>query len=149
MRSGRGRRGAPGRECGAAGDRCNDARIDEARSRRAAIDDQDAVEEFAAEAADEAFGDRVGPRCPDRRSDDPDVDGGKHRVEGGGEPGVAVPDEESEAPTGVVKVHAGARACWVSQALVGWAVTPRMFTRRVACSITKKTYSRRRVMMSK
>ena len=29
------------------------------------------------------------------------------------------------------------RACWVSQAPVGWAVTPRMCTRRVACSMTK------------
>jgi hypothetical protein len=31
------------------------------------------------------------------------------------------------------------RACWVSQAPLGWAVTPRMCTRRVACSMTKKT----------
>ena len=29
------------------------------------------------------------------------------------------------------------RASWVSQAPVGWAVTPRMCTRRVACSMTK------------
>jgi hypothetical protein len=38
------------------------------------VDDQDAVEQFAAEAADEAFGDRVGPRRPDRCLDDADVD---------------------------------------------------------------------------
>ena len=41
------------------------------------------------------------------------------------------------------------RACWVSQAPVGWAVTPRMCTRRVACSMTKNAYSRRRVMVSR
>ena len=29
------------------------------------------------------------------------------------------------------------RACWVTQAPVGWAVTPRMCTRRLACSMTK------------
>ena len=29
------------------------------------------------------------------------------------------------------------RACWVSHAPVGCAVTPRMWTRRVACSMTK------------
>ena len=29
------------------------------------------------------------------------------------------------------------RACWVSQAPMGWAVTPRMCMRRVACSMTK------------
>ena len=78
-----------------------------------------------------------------------DVDGGEHGVEGGGELGVAVPDEEPEAPAGVVEVHERLRACWVSQAPVGWAVTPRMCTRRVACSMTKKTYSRRRVMVSR
>ena len=41
------------------------------------------------------------------------------------------------------------RACWVSQAPVGWAVTPRMCTRRVACSMTKNAYSRCRVMVSR
>jgi len=30
----------------------------------ALVDDQEAVEEFAAEGVDEAFGDRVRPRCP-------------------------------------------------------------------------------------
>jgi hypothetical protein len=70
------------------------------------VDDQDAVEEFATDGADEAFGDRVGPRCPHRSLDDPDVDGGEDRVEGGGELGVAVADQEPEASTGVVEVHA-------------------------------------------
>ena len=69
------------------------------------VDDQDAVEELAPDAADEAFGDPVGPRCPDRRLDDPDVDGGEHRVERGGELGVAIADQESEAAPGVVEVH--------------------------------------------
>ena len=56
----------------------------------ALVDDQDAVEEFAADGADEAFGDRVGPRRPHRRLDDADIDGGEHRVERGGELGGAV-----------------------------------------------------------
>jgi hypothetical protein len=30
------------------------------------VNDQHAVEEFAADGADEAFGNRVGPRCPYR-----------------------------------------------------------------------------------
>ena len=58
------------------------------------VDDQDAVEEFATNRADEAFGDRVGPRRPHRRLDDPDVDGGEDGVERGAELGVAVSDEE-------------------------------------------------------
>jgi hypothetical protein len=43
--------------------------------------------------------------------------------------------------------HRGARrlrACWAVHAPVGWAVAPRMCTRRVWISITKKTYRRLR-----
>ncbi len=69
------------------------------------VDDQDAVEQFAADAADEAFGDGVGPRRSYRRVDDPDIDGGEDGVEGGGEPSVAVSDKEPQLSTGVVGVH--------------------------------------------
>jgi hypothetical protein len=41
------------------------------------------------------------------------------------------------------------RACWVTQAAVGWALTPRMCTRRVAISMTNSTYSRRNVTVSR
>ena len=47
------------------------------RCRVPLVDDQDAVEEFAPDGADEAFGDRVGPRCPERGPDDLDIDGGE------------------------------------------------------------------------
>jgi hypothetical protein len=40
------------------------------------VDDQGAVEEFAADGADEAFGDRVGPRCSDRCPEDADIGSG-------------------------------------------------------------------------
>jgi hypothetical protein len=69
------------------------------------VDDQGAVEEFAANAADEAFGDRVGPRRPHRCLDDPDVGGCEDGVERSAELGVAVPDQEPEAVAGVVEVH--------------------------------------------
>jgi len=49
------------------------------------VDEEKTVEEFAADGADEAFGDRVGPRCPHWCADDLDIDGGEHGVEGGGE----------------------------------------------------------------
>jgi hypothetical protein len=113
------------------------------------VGDEDAVEELASDAADEAFGDRVGPRCPHWCLDDADVDGGEHGVDGGGELGVAVSDEEPEAPAGVVEVPEQVAGCWVSQAPVGWVVTPGMGTRRVVCSMTKETYSRGRVMVSR
>ena len=69
------------------------------------VDDQKTVEEFAADGADEAFRDGVCPRRAHRRLEDLDVDGGERGVEGGGELAVAVADEESEVPVGVVEVH--------------------------------------------
>ena len=69
------------------------------------VDDQGAVEEFAANAADEAFGDRVGPRRLHRRLDDGNIDGGEDGVERGGELGVAIADQEPEVAAGVVEVH--------------------------------------------
>ena len=61
--------------------------------------------ELAAGGADEAFGDPVGPRCPDGRLDDADVDGGEDGVERGGELGVAIADKEPDAAHGVVEIH--------------------------------------------
>ena len=69
------------------------------------VDDEDAVEEFSADAADEALGYRVGPRRPHGRPDDADVDGGEDGVERGGELGVPISDDEPEAAAGVVEVH--------------------------------------------
>jgi len=101
------------------------------------VDDEDAVEELAADGADEALGDGIRSGCPRRRSDDLYVDGGEDGVEGGGELGVAVPDENPELAAGVVEVHGQLRASCVSHAAVGCAVTPRKCTWRVACSMTK------------
>jgi hypothetical protein len=49
------------------------------------VDEEKTVEEFAADGADEAFGDRVRPRRTHRCLEDLDVDGGEDGVEGGGE----------------------------------------------------------------
>jgi hypothetical protein len=64
------------------------------------IDDQEAVEEFAAQGADEAFGDGVGPRSSYRCLNDLDVARGEHAVERRGELGVTVADQEPEAIAG-------------------------------------------------
>jgi hypothetical protein len=69
------------------------------------IGDEDSVEEFAADAANEAFGDRVGPRRPHRCPEDADVGGGEDGVEGGDELGVAIPDQKPGFAPGVVEVH--------------------------------------------
>jgi hypothetical protein len=70
------------------------------------IDDQDAVEEFATDRTDEAFGDRIGARCLHGRPDDADADRGEYGVERGGGLGVAVPDQEPVPAPGVVEIHA-------------------------------------------
>ena len=71
----------------------------------ALIDDQDVVKQFTADSADEALGDRVRSRCPNRGPDDSDVDGGEDGIEAGSELAVAVADQEPEASVGVVEVH--------------------------------------------
>ena len=75
--------------------------------------DQQVVEAFAAQRADEAFGDRVGPRRLDWGADDADVGAVEYRVEGGGELAVPVTDQEAELLGAVVEVQeqvAGLRA---------------------------------------
>ena len=57
--------------------------------------DQEMVEAFTAQGADEAFRDRVRPGCPDRGADDPDIGAGEHSVERGGELAVPVADQET------------------------------------------------------
>ena len=101
--------------------------------------DQEVVEAFSAQGADEALCDRVRPRCPDRGADDPDAGAGEDGVEGGGELGVPVADQEPE-PIGVRSPRSISRlrACWVIQSPVGWAVIPARCTRRRSCSITTR-----------
>jgi hypothetical protein len=71
----------------------------------ALVDDEDAVEELAADGADKAFSDGVGPRRPHGRPDDLDAAAGEDGVEGRGELGVTISDEEPEPPADVVEVH--------------------------------------------
>jgi hypothetical protein len=68
-------------------------------------DDQDVVEAFPAQCPDEAFRDRVRPRCPDRSADDPNVGTGEDRVERGGELAVPVADQELEPVGAITEVH--------------------------------------------
>ena len=58
------------------------------------IVDQDVVEALAAHGPHEPLREGIRPRCPDRRSDDPDALGPKHRIEGSRVLGVPVAQEE-------------------------------------------------------
>ena len=69
------------------------------------VDDEGPVEEFAADAADEPFGDRVRARRSNRGCDHLDVGAGGDGVERGGELGVPIADQEPEVCADVVEVH--------------------------------------------
>jgi hypothetical protein len=67
--------------------------------------DQGVVEAFATQRADPALRDDVRPWRPHGGADDADVGGGEDRVEGGGELGVPVADQEPELLGAVPEVH--------------------------------------------
>jgi hypothetical protein len=75
------------------------------RCRMPLVDDEDAVKEFTANAADETFSDRIGTRGLHRRPDNAEVDRGEDGVDGSGELGIAVADEKPKATVGIVEVH--------------------------------------------
>src|SRR5271165_4075507 len=60
--------------------------------------DQHAVQELAAQRADQAFADRVHARRLDSSAQDPGAAGLEDGVEGGGEVRSAVPDQELDVP---------------------------------------------------
>jgi hypothetical protein len=67
--------------------------------------DQQPVQALAPGAGNPALRDRVRPRRPHRRPDDPRADRGKNRVESRGELGVPVPDQEPEAVSVIPEAH--------------------------------------------
>ena len=66
--------------------------------------DQEVIEAFAAQGADEAFGDCVGAGCLHRAAEDADVGADEDRVEGGGELAVSVADQEPKFGDAVAEV---------------------------------------------
>jgi hypothetical protein len=113
------------------------------------VDDEDPVEDLPAQAAHPAFHDRVRSGCLDRCLDDPDALGMEYGIEGAGELGIPVADQEPELAGLAAEVkQEKLRACWVTHVAAGWAVTPSTWTRRVACSTTARQYNRANVMVS-
>lgn len=105
-----------------------------------ATDDQDPVKALAPHRADEALGVRVGTRCPDRRLDDLESFASEHLVEGAGELGVAIVDQEArrgrfvgERPREVACLLRDPRCARIG------GVAPAKCTRRVARSMKKST----------
>ena len=67
--------------------------------------DQEVVEAFPSQGADEAFRDRVRSGCPDRRSNDLHVGADEDCIEGPGELAVPVTDQEPEPVGSIAEIH--------------------------------------------
>jgi hypothetical protein len=68
-------------------------------------DDQEVVEAFPSEGADEPFRDRIRAGCPDRGANDPHVSTGEDGVEGHRELAVPVADQEPEPVGSIAEIH--------------------------------------------
>ena len=105
----------------------------------ALVEDQHPIQQLAAHGADPAFGDGVRAGRAYWGAQDPDGFAGEHGVEDAGELAVAVRiknlNPAARSPRSIIRL----RACWATQAPVGFAVTPSKCTRRVACSTTNRT----------
>ena len=100
------------------------------------VDDYQMVETLASQRPDEALGDRVRLRRPDRREQGSDADPGDARDERAAVAAVAVVDEVAWLLTpGVAAIN------WRQpHSAVGCAVTFRWTIRRRSCVMMKKTY---------
>jgi hypothetical protein len=105
----------------------------------AAVEDQQPVETLGSDGADEAFGDRVGLRRSHRCADDLDRFASEDDVEGARELAVANPDEEANRCDRSANTQASWRACWVTQAPLGFVVQAARCTRRLPSSMKKST----------
>jgi hypothetical protein len=90
----------------------------------------------------------VRPRRPRRDLDDLDASGGENLVKGAGDFASRSRMRNRNAATLSPRSISRLRACCAVQAPSGRAVTPRIWTRRVATSMANRTYSRRRKIVS-
>ena len=108
------------------------------------VHDEHPVEAFAAHGSNPALSVGVSARRTNRSLDQPDPFAGEDLVEGAGELGVAVTDEElhlpfsSGRPAGVTSA-CRLRACWVTQSPAGLGVIPARCTRRLFSSMKNST----------
>jgi hypothetical protein len=114
----------------------------------AAADNQQPVQALGADRPDPAFGVGVGVGRLHRRDQHLNAVRPEHVVEGARELRVAVVQDEAQPPFSSPSTTSRLRACWVTQPLLGLAVTPARWTRRVSSSMKNSTYSRRNQVVS-
>jgi hypothetical protein len=114
----------------------------------AAPDDQQLVQALGAHRPDPAFRMGVRVRRLHRRQQDLGALEAEHVVEAAGELRVVVAQPKRNRRSRSPSANSRLRACWVTQAPFGWAVTPARWTRRVSSSMKNSTYSRRSEIVS-
>jgi hypothetical protein len=110
--------------------------------------DQEAVKALAPQRSHIPLREGVRAGRPDRRLDDPHTIAGEHLIEYRRELPVTIAGQEFEPGSTFAEVHEQVAGLLDGPRSVGCAVTPRMCTRRVWISITKKTYRRFRNTVS-
>ncbi len=101
------------------------------------VGDQDSVGALGAHVADEPFDVAVRPRSLARDFNYVDAFGSEDGIEGVGELGVLVLDQEAARGDLPPRSISRLRAAWAVQVAVGWAVTPRIWIRFRAGSLTR------------
>jgi hypothetical protein len=76
-----------------------------------AMEHKHPVKAIPSNSSDEAFGEPIRPRRPDRRADGPDAIGSEHFVEARGELGIAVPDKNLVGRPCSARTKLRLRAC--------------------------------------
>jgi hypothetical protein len=111
-------------------------------------EDQDPVQQFAAQRSDDALADRIRPGRPRRCPDDLDVFTSKTSSKASGYLLSRSRIRNRNVSVPIPRSIARFRACWTTHAPVGLAVTPATCNRRVPCSMKINTYSRRNSTVS-
>jgi hypothetical protein len=110
--------------------------------------DEQPVEALSADRPHPAFGVGVGVRGLHRCDQHLGALGAEHVVEAAGELRVAVAQHKAQPSFGSPSTSSKLRACWVTQPLLGLAITPARWIRRVSSSMKNSTYSCRNQMVS-
>jgi hypothetical protein len=104
-----------------------------------AVEDQEPVQALAPHAADPALGEGARPGRPNRCSDDLYALIAEDPIEAETELAVAVVIKKQIGRPRSASDQARSRACWATQAPLGLALTPAMWTRRLCSSMKNRT----------
>jgi hypothetical protein len=102
-------------------------------------EDEHPVQTFTPDSTDEALSDGVCTGRPDRSADGPDTLEAEDLVEAGRELGVTIADQEFDRPGSLGQVIGQIPGLLITQAPVGFAVTPIRKTFRVSSSMKSRT----------